>query len=162
MAEKEALKAAAKAYAAERGLPQDSFGWLFNTSNNLTKEQREKTRGAWAAIAASALPERAVRSVWMAGTRILHPNNYKACCPFPTTFPNAKSAHCGWQSFPASQGPQGVLLPFKSPGFVAKPETGLWRCASTVYRGRDFLDIQIIIPQSRGHIGNVLRRYEFS
>lgn len=72
-AEKEALVAAAKGFARSKGLSIEDLSWLFETR---TGASRGLSRGAWNAIAA-ALPQRTAKSVYAAGTRLLHPGNYK-------------------------------------------------------------------------------------
>ena len=71
-AEKEALVSAAKGFARSRGLSTDDLSWLFGTR---TGASRDLSRGAWSAVAA-ALPARTAKSVYAAGTRLLHPGNY--------------------------------------------------------------------------------------
>ncbi|KAL4432464.1 hypothetical protein ABPG77_001763 [Micractinium sp. CCAP 211/92] len=69
-AEKETLRQAVINFAAKNGLPTDSFDWLFGSSRS------GATKGAWKKIAA-ALPHRTFKSVWAAGTRMLHEGNYQ-------------------------------------------------------------------------------------
>lgn len=71
--EREALVAAAKGFARAKGLSMEDLSWLFETRTGASKAL---SRGAWNAIAA-ALPERTAKSVYAAGTRLLHPGNYK-------------------------------------------------------------------------------------
>ena len=72
-AEKEALVAAAKGFARSKGLSTEDMSWLFETRTGASKNL---SRGAWNAVAA-ALPERTAKSVYAAGTRLLHPGNYR-------------------------------------------------------------------------------------
>ena len=57
-------------------LPADDLSWLFKTRSPGGAD-KQRALGAWKAIA-SALPQRTASSVWSAGTRLLHPDNYKA------------------------------------------------------------------------------------
>ncbi len=66
-------------YAAEHLLPADDLGWLFKTCA-AGGADKQRALGAWKAIA-SALPQRTASSVWSAGTRLLHPDNYKVTHP---------------------------------------------------------------------------------
>ncbi len=62
-------------FATEHGFSTDDLSWLFKTGAPGTADKK-RALGAWKAIA-SALPHRTASSVWSAGTRILHPDNYK-------------------------------------------------------------------------------------
>ena len=71
--EKTTLLAAVAAYAAAKGLDTADPGWLFETRTGAAKDA---SRGAWQSIAA-ALPRRTAKSVYAAGTRMLHGGNYR-------------------------------------------------------------------------------------
>ena len=68
--EKETLRATVAAYASRHGLPTDDYSWVFASS------KAGLQRGAWQEIAA-ALPQRTVKSVWSAATRMFHEGNYQ-------------------------------------------------------------------------------------
>ncbi|PRW58651.1 myb family transcription factor family [Chlorella sorokiniana] len=68
--EKETIRQAVYEYAATKGLSTDDMSWLFSTSKS------GETKGLWKQIAAK-LPQRTVKSVWAAGTRMFHEGNYQ-------------------------------------------------------------------------------------